>query len=194
MADYEYRTAIRGPLLITVSATGSTILETGTRSGIPETSDMDANPYTTSGQTRHAIMTRTATGIDMTTLMGGQKMFLGPWLETNAATSIAAVAQTLGEVAGMTQLGMCYAGSIIGVAARANANITAGTLRAAVTVNGATRFSAVNSATGVAYVGATQAKDTDTFVVGDGIGLKLTTSADYAPTTLEWTFNVIVEI
>lgn len=190
MADNEFRTAIRGPILITRSASTSTVLEVGTRSGIPETSDMDANPYTTSGQTRTALIV----GTDLTTAMGGQKVYLGPWVETNAATSISAVAQSLGEVAGMTNIAMPFAGSVIGVTAYANAALTAGTLRAAVTVNGATVFSAVNSATGITTIRATQAPNTDVFVAGDRIGLKLTTSANYAPTTLEWVFGAWVEM
>ena len=194
MADNEYRTAMRGPLLLTASATGSTILEVGTRSGIPETGDMDANPYTTSGQTRHGVMFRTATGIDLSTIVGGQKIALGPWIETNAATSISGVAQALGEVAGMTQMCVPFAGSIIGVAACGNADITAGTIRAAVSVNGATVFSAVNAVTQVKVVYRTQAKDVDTIAAGDRLGLKLTTSADFAPATAEWTFFVYVEV
>jgi hypothetical protein len=194
MADNEYRTALRGPLLLTVSATGSTVLEVGTRSGIPETSDMDANPYTTSGQTRTAIAKRTATGIDLTTVVGGQKVGLPAWVQDTLTTSMSASAMRVAAVSGQTQITTPFAGSVIGVSGNLSAAITAGTLRIAVSVNGATVFSAVNAATGVRTVYATQAPDTDALAAGDRIGVKLTTSADFAPANNDLTAVVWAEV
>ena len=130
---------------------------------------------------------------DLNPSIGGMKSIVGTFTTTNQTTSASAVAAKLCGVAGMTQVLMLYPGSVLGVGARANANVTAGTFRAAVTVNGATVFSAVNAATGVNEISGTQAARTDAFVAGDTIGVKITTSADYAPTTLEWVITPVVE-
>lgn len=135
----------------------------------------------------------TANG-DLNPSIGGMKQIVGYFVTTNQTTSASAVAMKLGGVAGMTQVLMLYPGSVIGVGGKANANVTAGTIRFAVTKNGTTVFSAVNSATGVSIISGTQAKDTDTFAAGDTIGVKCTTSAAYAPTTLEWVVGAYLEI
>lgn len=129
------------------------------------------------------------------TSVGGMRVLLGSWCETNIATSLTtATAQTLGEVAGMTEICMPRAGSIIGISACLSANLTAGTLRVCASKNGTTVFSAVNSATGVRVIHGTQAKDTDTFAAGDRIGCKIVTTATFAPTTLEGVFAIEVEM
>lgn len=125
--------------------------------------------------------------------VGGMKQMIGTFTTTNLVTSASAVAMKLCGVAGMTQVLMPYAGSVLAITAKANAALTAGTARFAVTKNGSTVFSAVNSVTGVTVVSGTQAKDTDTFVAGDTIGVKVTTSATYAPTSLEWVVTPWVE-
>ena len=195
MAGREFRSAKPAPLLLTTESNSSTILETGIRSGIPATSDLDANPHMTSGGvTKTPILAASAAGADFVTQnLGGFKFALGPFCTANLGTSIAAPAIKFAAVAGMTQVCVPYAGSIIGVSITGNAAITAGTLRVAASVNGATVFSAVNAATGVITVSGTQNKDTDAFVAGDKIGLKVTTSATFAPTTTEYTGFIFVE-
>ena len=138
------------------------------------------------------VVVLTADG-DLGLGVGGAKQIVGNFTTTNMTTSASAVAQKLGSVAGMTHVLMLYPGSVVGVAAKANANITAGTFRVAVSKNGSTVFSAVNSATTVSIVSGTQAKGVDTFVAGDVIGIKVTTSAAYAPTSLEWVMTPYVE-
>lgn len=189
MADNFNRTAISGPLLITGSAATSTVLEFGVRSGIPATGDMDANPYTTSGQTRTALIV----GTDMTTAMGVGKIALPAWVQDNLTTSLSASAMRVAAVSGQTQITTPFAGSVIGVSGNLSALITAGTLRICVSVNGATVFSAVNSVTGVRTIYGTQAKDTDALARGDRIGVKLTTSADFAPANNDLTAVVWME-
>jgi len=171
------RKTFSAPIKVVGSASTSTILETAT-SGDSQTAGT-------------ALLT--ADG-DLTTSVGGQLQYLGPFLETNIATSIAAVAQTLGEVAGMTEICVGRAGSVIGATASLSANITAGTLTLQPTINGTTCFSAANATTTVRVVSGTQAKGTDTIAATDRIGLKLTTSANFAPTSLEGVFFVIVEV
>ena len=204
MADNEYRTAMRGPLLLTLSAAGSTVLEVGTRSGIPETSDMDGNPYTTSGQTRTAIMVRNSSGVkiqnatltssDLTTAVGGQMTAIGAWAQDNLTTSLSASAIRFAGISGQTQVVCPFAGSVVGVGANLSAAITAGTMRVAVSINGATVFSAINSATGVRTVYGTQAPDVDAIARGDRLGIKVTTSADFAPANNDITALVWAEV
>ena len=135
----------------------------------------------------------TANG-DLAVGIGGHKVLVGPFIKTNLLTSASAVALAFAEVTGMTQMTSPYAGSVIGVSACGNANITASTARFAATVNGATVFSAVNAVTTVKIVYGTQAKDVDAVAAGDRIGLKVTTTATYAPETIEWVGYVILEI
>ena len=170
------RKTFSAPIKIVGAASTSTILETAT-----------------SGDSQSAGTALVTADGDLTPSVGGQLQYLGPFVETNIATNIAAVAQTLGEVAGMTEICLGRAGSVIGATACLSANITAGTLTVRPTINGTTCFSAANSATSVRVVSGTQAKDTDTFVATDRIGLKLVTSANFAPTSLEGVFYVIVE-
>lgn len=138
------------------------------------------------------VVVITADG-DLNPSIGGMKQIVGTFTTTNQVTSASAVAMKLCSVAGMTQVLMAYPGSIIGIAAKANANITASTARFSVSKNGTTVFSAVNSATGVSEIYGTQAKGTDTFEAGDTIGVKVTTTATYAPTSLEWVVTPIIE-
>ena len=196
MADNFFRTAKPGPLFLHTSANTSTILETGVRSGIPATSDADANPYMTSGGiTKYPLLKANSAGADLVTdNLGGFKFALGPFCTANLGTSITATALEFAAVAGMSQVAMPSAGSIVGVSLRGNAALTAGTVRVDATVNGATVFSAINSATGVRSIYGTQAMNTDAFAAGDAIGLKVTSSAALAPTTVEWTGFVFVEI
>lgn len=193
MADNFFRTAKPGPLFLHTSANTSTILETGVRTG---SADADANPHMSSGGiTKYPIIKANSAGADLVTdNLGGFKFALGPYCTSNLGTSITATALEFAAVAGMSQVAVPAAGSIIGVSIRGNAAITAGTVRVAATVNGATVFSAVNSATGVRSIYGTQAMNTDAFVAGDAIGLKVTSSADLAPATVEWTGFVFVEI
>lgn len=181
MADNYNRVVIPGPICVSVSASGSTVLERVTRSGVPETADADANPYTSSGgQTRTPLIV----GSNLTTSMGGGKVALH-FAQANLTTSMSAVAMQVAGVSGLTQIASAWAGSVIGVTGLLNAAITAGTYRAAVSVNGATVFSAINSATGTRTVIGTQAVGVDAIVRGDRIGIKITTSADLAPATPE---------
>jgi hypothetical protein len=160
---------------------------------------MDANPYTTSGQTRTALAVRTAGGVTLqnvalNTSVTGQKTAWPAWVQDNLTTSLSASAMRVAGVSGQTQITCPFAGSVIGVAGNLSAAITAGTLRIAVSVNGATVFSAVNAVTGVRTVYGTQATGTDAVAVGDRIGVKLTTSADFAPANDDLTAAVFLAI
>ena len=70
-----------------------------------------------------------------------------------------------------------------------------GTLTVDATIDGtATGLQAVLDATNTTVHSATQAKDTDTFTDNQRIGVEITTSADWAPTTADVLVGVLVEI
>lgn len=193
MADNFYRQATNGPILVRVSATGSTILETGTRA---DGTDLDANPYTTSGQTRTALINRTATGGDLASaVVGGMKVALGPWIAQNLATNQAA-AINLGAVANATGTSVPYAGSILGLVVNLQTHLTTASLKGWVTVNG-TSVAATNvtfgTAAGVLYKATTLAKDASALAAGDIVGVKLTSTSNMAPTTNDVVAVVYIE-
>ena len=75
------------------------------------------------------------------------------------------------------------AGSITGVCVRFTSTVTAGTVDVEVYVNGtATGLVAQLNTTDTVFKATTQAKDADTFVAGDRIKLRYTTSGSFAPT------------
>lgn len=190
MADTFNRATINGPLCIAGEASTSTVLERVTRTGIPQTGDHDSNPYRTSGgQTRTALIV----GTDLTTATGGQKIGLPAWVQDNLTTSMSASAMRVAAVSGQTQITVPFTGSVIGISGNLSAAITAGTLRIDATVNGTSVFSAVNAATGVRVIYGTQAKDTDAIARGDRLGVKLTTSASFAPANNDLTAVVWIE-
>jgi len=128
--------------------------------------------------------------------VGGQKVALGPFMVANIATNASATAMNLAaDAMAVTHVLMPYAGSVLGITAEGNANITAGTLTFFATVNAATTiFSAANSATGVKEIRSTQNKDVDVFSAGDSIGAKYKSTTTLAPTTLDWAVYVWVEV
>ena len=94
-----------------------------------------------------------------------------------------------------TEVVMPLSGSIIGVSVASTAARTAGTLTVEVTKNGSgTGLQAQLNATDTQYAYATQELDEDTFDAGDRIGVKITTSADWAPTTADIVVMVLVAI
>lgn len=81
----------------------------------------------------------------------------------------------------MTEFVMPRPGSIVEISIRCEAARTGGTCDVEVTKNGtAVGLKATLDATNTQSHQATQAKDTDTFVAGDRIGVKVTTSAAWA--------------
>jgi hypothetical protein len=132
---------------------------------------------------------------------GGGAMLALPFLQQNIATSQSSVALKISDVAGVTQFTMPYPGYVLGVAARANATVTAGTIRFAPTVNGATIFSVVNAATSFKSLSTLKTRESvydsagaRKFAAGDGLGCKVSTSASYAPGTDDWTVMVLIEV
>lgn len=81
---------------------------------------------------------------------------------------------------------MDRAGSILGISVAANAARSAGSATFEVWKNAvATGLTAVLNAATPQFTWATQAVDADTFVAGDRLDVRVTTTGDWAPTTTE---------
>lgn len=116
---------------------------------------------------------------------------------SNLATNQSAVA--VGRVGNgdLTGAAALRAGSVVGIAVHSSAGRTAGTAQFWVTKNGTTlgSMTATLNATDATYVVATAAKDASglTFVAKDRIGVKVTTSTTWAPTTADISVDVHTE-
>jgi hypothetical protein len=97
--------------------------------------------------------------------------------------------------ANFTEMTMPLAGSVIGIIVRSNAACTSGTLIADATINGtATGLQAgLNSVDDTQTSYTLQAIDADAFTAGQRIGVKVTTSANWLPTTADVMVSVLVE-
>ena len=122
------------------------------------------------------------------------------FLHQNIATSAASTAMKIADIATATHFCVPYDGRIVAVTGCASANITASTIRVIPSINGATvtAMAATNTATTVRIVRKTTVipspYETITygFSAGDRIGCKLSTTATYAPNTLDWVALVYV--
>jgi len=118
---------------------------------------------------------------------GGYRQTIDGWYQDNAAATQTAV-QLTRFAAGVvpTMFVPVRAGSVLGVCVLSNEARTAGTLTVEVYKNGAaTGLTAVLNGTDTTFKATTQGKDNDTFVAGDQIDLRVTTSADWTPVTAD---------
>ncbi len=122
--------------------------------------------------------------------------FKQPFLfkQDNCAAAQSAVPIEIAGQPNLAEIVMPFAGSVVGISVISSEARTAGTLAVDATVNGtATGLQATLDAGNPQSHSATQAKDTDAFNAGDRLGVKITTSADWAPTTADIVVTVIVE-
>jgi len=93
------------------------------------------------------------------------------------------------------QIPVPVGGSIIGIAVYSNAETTSGTLTADATVNGtATGLQAgLNSVDDKQTSYTTQAIDADTVAAGARVGVKVTTTSTFTPTTADVVVTVLME-
>ena len=126
----------------------------------------------------------------MNTLAGSavfanRRRWAGTWYQDNAAASQAAVALTLSPVVGAystSKMIMQKSGHITGICVKTNDPRTAGTLTVEVYKSGAgTGLTAVLDGANTTFKKTTQALGSDTFVAGDDLDVRITTSADWAP-------------
>jgi hypothetical protein len=157
----------------------------------------DLNVYATSGTvtsgTQHAdtlvraIANGGATGHSTRTLL------LGPWAAENLGTGVGPAALTIDGQGVSPTIPMLRPGSITGVIVRTNDARTNGSLTIEVTKNGTgIGLTAVINAANTAFKATLQAPGTDTFVVGDTIGVNVTTDGSWAPTTSDQAIMVEV--
>lgn len=123
---------------------------------------------------------------------GGYRQTFDGWYQANVPANQSAVA--LGRMGGAwDSLIVPRAGSLTAICVRSNEARTAGTLTVEICKNSvATGLTAVLNGTDTQFKSTTQAKDTDTFVAGDLIDVKITTDASWAPTTAD--IRVTIEL
>lgn len=116
------------------------------------------------------------------------------FMQANVAATQTAVAIDVLGLAGNTEYVMAFPGSIIGISIAANAARSAGTLTVDATKNGTvTGLQAVLDGTNTQYHYASQDAESDVFVAGDRLGVKITTTGAWAPTTADIVVTVIVQ-
>jgi hypothetical protein len=129
---------------------------------------------------------------------GGYRQTVDGWLDTDAAANQAAVEMT------RTGLGRWIApraGSVTGVVIVASEARTAGSATVEVFKNtglsgaagAGTGLTAVLDGSNTSRKATTQAKDTDTFAVGDELYIVLTTDAGWLPVTSDLKVSIEVE-
>ena len=126
---------------------------------------------------------------------GGYRVLLDGWYQNNvvAGQSGVALSRLTGPDCEAGGVIVPRAGSITAVAVYSNAARTAGTCTVEVVKNGSgTGFTAALNATNTQFAVATAAKDTRVLAAGDVLGVQVTTSADWAPTTAD--IRVVIEI
>ena len=125
---------------------------------------------------------------------GGFKMPFSFWQKDAPAGQTAFALDVLSNTNSQTQFPMGYAGSVVGIAVTSSEPRTAGTLTVEATVNGTgTGLTAALDATNTTTDVTTQAKDTDAFASGDLLGVDMTTTAGWSPSSADLVVTVYVE-
>lgn len=126
---------------------------------------------------------------------GGFRQTIDGWFQDNVSISQTDVLLTKDDGATFTGKWIpIRAGSLTGVNVKTNDARTAGTLTVAVFKNASTTgLTAVLDGTNTISKATTQAKDTDTFVAGDELDIRITTDGSWAPTTADIRASLEVE-
>ena len=116
------------------------------------------------------------------------------FMQSNVAANQSAVALNVLGLAGNTEFTMPKDGHITKVSIASNDARTAGTCTVDVTVNGTVQgVQAILNASNTTYHYNTYEREDKTFTAGQRIGVKITTSADWAPVTADIVVIVFVE-
>lgn len=128
-----------------------------------------------------------------------RRLVPGMWVDDDVAASQSGVEMIVYGASGALGAGsrlrvpMVRPGSVTGIVVRSNEARTAGSLTVEPTINGtATGLSAVLDATNTTVHTATQAAGRDTYPAGGEVGVKITTTGDWAPTSAD--IQVTVEV
>lgn len=126
---------------------------------------------------------------------GGYRQVIDAWYQDAAAASQtnAPIGKNYGGAGFGTQWIALRAGSITGIQVKSSQARTAGTLTVEVFRNGATGLTAVLDGTNTLQKSTIQAKDLDTFVAGDAIDVRVTTTAGWLPVSAQITASVEIE-
>lgn len=132
-------------------------------------------------------------------LRGGLS-YIGPFSITNLAASATVNLGygVLGDTnAGTGALRACFSGDVVGIAVRGGANITAGGTTAAVfkpllSGSAGTLSTTLDSTTNTLTNHATQGLGIDTFTASTSLGVTVTTSSTFAPTTTEYSVWLVL--
>jgi len=139
----------------------------------------------------HRNWTLTEVGVsldlDHALITGGFRQTLDGWFQDDVAAGQTAVVLTKDDGATFTAKWIAIrAGSITGINIKSNAARSAGTLTAEAYKNGsATGLTAVLDDDPTTFAASTQTKDTDSFVAGDELDIRITTDGSWAPTTAD---------
>ena len=132
---------------------------------------------------------------DINSLSAGGHKVAFCFMQSNVAASQGNIPIDVLGLAGNTEYCMPWDGSVIGISVMSNEARTGGTLEVEVTLNGAATGLKVGlDSTYTTRKATTQAKDTDVFGIWARLGVIITTSADWAPTTADIVVTVIVEL
>lgn len=166
----------------------------------PQTGTEDTDYLPGKGACAAVIAMQTEFGVTPSQSKGTLKAYIGQEHDENGEHSLylpiyftdedVAASQSAVElpVCGSVVLraAMPIAGSIIGISVYSNEARTADTLTVDATIDGAvTGLQAILDVDNTTIHYAVQAKDVDSFVAGDAIGVKITTGGSWAPTTAD---------
>lgn len=140
------------------------------------------------GHTASAVIRNTPTKEDFFTVAPSA---LPGWLQDNVAASQTAVA--LIRAVGHTDVPAPAAGSIIGIAVHSNAARAAGTLTVDATIGGtSTGLTALLDGTNTTDDQGTDVPGAIPFIAGDLLGVEITTTGAWAPTTADIDVSLLV--
>jgi len=168
--------SVTDPVTITLNAAGADTID-------------GAATYDISGARAWVVLA--SNGVDGWNVIGqGPVAIYSPpekWCQNEVAASQTDVDLSALVSVNFDTIKMIRSGSIVGLSSRFSENVSAGTATIAITKNGAAGTLAVVS-TSVSNAGggqSTQAPGIDTYVAGDEIGVQITTTGAFAPTTTD---------
>jgi len=123
---------------------------------------------------------------------GGHKIAFNFYQDNVAANQSAVQIETSGALGNAYR--MPSDGSILAICIGSSENRSAGTLMAEVYINNVATGLSATISTNIDAASSSQAKDTDSFSAENAIAVKITTSADWAPTTADIYITIIVEM
>ncbi len=124
----------------------------------------------------------------------GRTYMILSYADDNITTAEAAVAMKTAGSSTVTEFEVPWAGSITAVSIITNESRTAGSMIADPTINGTViGLHATLNNTNADHHSTTQASGTDAFAAGDRVGIKFTSTTDWAPVTADHSVLVVFD-